>query len=132
MIPDKYKNETDYRKIPREYLNPRIPQGRGIKKWQPFKSLTIQYEMLDQYIEDQNKIDMPLLSQEQLEEINDKVNYKIESNVVSEISYWKNGYIYSMQCYIKKVDEINGVMIIMKGSSNSIEQITLSNIISVE
>lgn len=27
--PDKYKYETDYRKIPREYLNPRIPQGRG-------------------------------------------------------------------------------------------------------
>ncbi|MFW2424661.1 MULTISPECIES: hypothetical protein [Staphylococcus] len=26
MMPDKYKNETDYRKIPREYLNSRIPQ----------------------------------------------------------------------------------------------------------
>ncbi|HEH2333617.1 TPA: YolD-like family protein, partial [Staphylococcus aureus] len=34
--PDRYKYETDYRKIPREYLNPRIPQGRGKIKWQPF------------------------------------------------------------------------------------------------
>ncbi len=32
MMSDKYKNETDYRKIPREYLNPRIPQGRGMVK----------------------------------------------------------------------------------------------------
>lgn len=131
-MPDTYKYETDYRKIPREYLNPRIPQGRGIKKWQPFKSLPIQYEMLEQYVEDQNKIEMPLLSQEQLEEINDKVNFKITNNVVSEISYWENGYIYSIQCYIKKVDEINGIMRIIKGNSNSTEQITLSSIISVE
>lgn len=31
--PDRYKYETDYRKIPREYLNPRIPQGRGKINW---------------------------------------------------------------------------------------------------
>lgn len=30
--PDEYKYETDYRNIPREYLNPKIPQGRGIVK----------------------------------------------------------------------------------------------------
>ncbi|WP_206168815.1 hypothetical protein, partial [Staphylococcus petrasii] len=36
MIPEQYKNETDYRKIPREYLDPNIPQGRGMVKWAPF------------------------------------------------------------------------------------------------
>lgn len=36
MIPEKYANEIDYRKIPREYLNPNIPQGRGMKKWLQF------------------------------------------------------------------------------------------------
>lgn len=34
--PDEYKYETDYRKIPSEYLNPRIPKGRGKIKWAPF------------------------------------------------------------------------------------------------
>lgn len=34
--PDEYKYETDYRKIPREYLDQNIPQGRGKIKWQPF------------------------------------------------------------------------------------------------
>ncbi|WP_274540985.1 hypothetical protein [Staphylococcus felis] len=33
MLPKAYANETDYRKIPREYLNSNIPQGRGIVKW---------------------------------------------------------------------------------------------------
>lgn len=36
MIPEKYQNETDYRNIPRQYLNPRIPKGRGKVKWSPF------------------------------------------------------------------------------------------------
>lgn len=31
--PDQYKNETDYRKISREYLDKDIPQGRGMVKW---------------------------------------------------------------------------------------------------
>ena len=30
--PDEYKYETDYRNTPREYLNTRIPQGRGVVK----------------------------------------------------------------------------------------------------
>lgn len=33
MIPKQYRHETDYRKIPREYLDSNIPQGRGIVKW---------------------------------------------------------------------------------------------------
>ena len=36
MIPDQYKHETDYRNIPREYLDANIPQGRGMIKWAPF------------------------------------------------------------------------------------------------
>ncbi len=68
--PDEYKYETDYRKIPREYLNPRIPQGRGMVKWQAFKTLPEQYEQLEQYIQDQNKIDKPSLSDDQLNDLN--------------------------------------------------------------
>lgn len=31
--PDEYKYESDYRNTPQKYLNPRIPEGRGIVKW---------------------------------------------------------------------------------------------------
>lgn len=34
MIPKAFENETDYRKIPREYLETNIPRGRGSVKWQ--------------------------------------------------------------------------------------------------
>ena len=109
-IPDPYCYETDYRKIPREYLNKRIPKGRNIIKWQPFKTMPQQYEILDQYIENQNKIDMPLLSEEQLESINDIIKKKINTNSFCTINYWDNGYIKQLSGIIKKVDTINEVV----------------------
>lgn len=130
--PDEYKYETDYRKIPREYLNPRIPKGRGKIKWQAFKTLLEQYELLDQYKADQNKIEMPLLSDEQLQEINDKVNYKIHNKIITDLSYWKDGYIYSIQCYINKVDELEGIMIVINEKDRNKLKIELGLIVSVE
>lgn len=38
-LPDEYKNETDYRKIPSEYLDKVIPQGREKINWQPFATI---------------------------------------------------------------------------------------------
>ncbi|MDK4011961.1 YolD-like family protein [Staphylococcus aureus] len=129
-MPEPYKYETDYRKIPREYLNPRIPQGRGIVKWQPFKTMPQQYEMIDQYIEDQNKVDIPLLSDDQLQLINEKVQYKMKNHIVSDVSYWENGYISTLQCYITNVDILEGVMLVT--SEKDRMKIPLNYIVSVD
>lgn len=131
-MPEPYKYETDYRKIPREYLNPHIPTGRGIIKWNAFKTMPQQYEILDQHIEDQNKIDMPLLSDEQLQEINEKVHEKIQKNRVADVSYWENGYVYTLQCFINKIDILEGSMIIKKIDNQGIVKLTLNSIVSIE
>ncbi|PTJ87155.1 hypothetical protein BU032_13490, partial [Staphylococcus simulans] len=68
-IPDEYKYETDYRKIPREYLNPKIPQGRGNIKWRAFATLPEQYEILNEVIQSQNKIANPLLFDDALSQL---------------------------------------------------------------
>lgn len=104
MMPDKYKNETDYRKIPREYLNPNIPQGRGIVKWAAFKTLPEQYERLEQYIKDQDKIDKPTLSDHQMSELNDTLMMKMFHDPQAEVSYFENGYIKKVDGFIHKVD----------------------------
>ena len=129
--PDKYKYEMDYRKIPREYLNARIPKGRGMVKWQAFKTVPEQYEILEQYIKDQNKIPMPLLSEDQLEEINEKVHDKIQTNRIAEISYWENGYISALNCYIQKLDTLESIMLIKRVDNQSIVRLSLNNIVSV-
>lgn len=131
-MPEPYKYETDYRKIPREYLNPRIPQGRGIVKWQPFKTMPQQYEMIDKYIEDQNKVDIPLLSDDQLQLINEKVQYKMKNHIVSDVSYWKNGYISILQCYISDVDTLEGIMLVISENGKDKMKIPLNYIVSVD
>lgn len=93
--PDEYKYETDYRKIPREYLNQDIPTGRGKIKWQAFKTMPEQFESINQYIEDQNKVEKPKLTDEQLDMLDNVVQYKIYKNEQADIEYWKNGYYFT-------------------------------------
>ncbi|MGW7987674.1 YolD-like family protein [Staphylococcus shinii] len=102
--PDEYKYETDYRKIPREYLNPRIRQGRGMVKWQAFKTLPKQYKQLEQYIQDQNKIARPSLSDHQLNDLTDKLILKMYHEPTIELRYFVDGYIQTKEGYIQKVD----------------------------
>lgn len=131
-IPEPYCYETDYRKIPREYLNPRIPQGRTNVKWQPFKTLPEQYEQLEQYIQDQNKIDMPILSDEQVQILNDKLNSKINNNSFTTIEYYKDGYTFSIQGYIKKIDVLESTLIITNERGNESKKISLLSIINLD
>lgn len=109
-MPEPYCYETDYRKIPREYLNPNIPQGRGIVKWAAFKTLPEQYERLEQYIKDQDKIDKPTLSDHQMSELNDTLMMKMFHDPQAEVSYFENGYIKKVDGFVHKVDTHNQVL----------------------
>ncbi|HDL4506778.1 TPA: YolD-like family protein [Staphylococcus aureus] len=129
-LPEPYKYETDYRKIPREYLNSNIPKGRNKVKWAPFKTVSDQYKLLDEYIEEQNKVKMPLLSDDQLQILNETVYYNSINNILTELSYWDNGYINSMECYINKVDLLEHVMVITHKNNKSKRKIPLNKIVS--
>ncbi|MEX6126224.1 YolD-like family protein [Staphylococcus arlettae] len=98
-LPEPYKYETDYRKIPREYLNSNIPKGR-----EPFASIPEQYEQIAQYMEDQNKIDKPLLSDDQLQQLNETLVFKIFNEPYIKVRNFKNSYIKFIEGYIHKVD----------------------------
>lgn len=130
--PEPYKYETDYRKVPRQYLNPRIPQGRQMKKWMPFKTLPQQYEILDDYIEEQNKNDMPILSEEQISLLNDKLNDKVNNKSFTTVEYWKNGYTFSIQGYIKKVDVLESTLTITNERGNEYKKISLLSIVNLD
>lgn len=130
--PEQYKYETDYRKIPRQYLNPRIPEGRRMVKWAPFKTLPQQYKILDDYMEEQNKIDMPVLSEEQISIMNDKLNEKINTKAFTTVEYWKNGYMFSIQGYIKKVDVLESKLTITNEPGNEKLDIPLNYIYNLD
>ncbi|MDW8571526.1 YolD-like family protein [Staphylococcus shinii] len=124
MIPKEFKDETDYRNIPREYLNPNIPKGRGMVKWQPFATLPEQFETIQQYLIDQNKIDRPILSDDQLNELNLQLHQALHIEQYITIEYYQSGWLEHITLKIKNIDMVH--MYLEGYSLNNLEIIKLS------
>ena len=78
---------------------------RGMKKWAPYKSLPEQEKYLKKLKEGQEKVERPVMSSDEMEEINEiLVNYAGEEVL---ISFWRNERINSVSTTIKKIDVDN-------------------------
>lgn len=132
MIPKQYKDETDYRKIPREYLDSNVPKGRGFVKWLAFKTIPEQYQQIERYMENQNKAERPSLLDNQLNVLNEKVNWKKFFKEKAIVTYWKQDYYYQHEAYIKTVDTFNQVIISSNEDGNETMEIPMKNIKDIE
>ncbi|EHT8099337.1 TPA: YolD-like family protein [Staphylococcus pseudintermedius] len=121
-LPKEYQHITDYRKIPRHLLNPKIPKGRGIVKWQPFvKTIPEQYELIKKHEKNQNKVERPLLSDTQADYLNQQIQLAIYNNSFVSIDYWRDGHILNIQGYIKNINELKeGLQITNEHGTDSI------------
>ncbi|PZH09831.1 YolD-like family protein [Staphylococcus aureus] len=102
-----YEEETDYRNVPRELLDNNIPMGRGMIKWAPFATLPEQFETIQQYIIDQNKITRPVLSDVQLAELNIRLHEALQYAQPVEVKFYNNGFVDSVRLTIYRIDAIN-------------------------
>ncbi|GBW43850.1 TPA: YolD-like family protein [Staphylococcus aureus] len=102
-----YEEETDYRNVPRELLDNNIPMGRGMIKWAPFATLPEQFETIQQYIIDQNKITRPVLSDDQLAELNIRLHEVLQYAQPVEVKFYNNGFVDSVRLTIYRIDAIN-------------------------
>ncbi|HFQ1303580.1 TPA: YolD-like family protein [Staphylococcus aureus] len=102
-----YEEETDYRNVPRELLDNNIPMGRGMIKWAPFATLPKQFETIQQYIIDQNKITRPVLSDDQLAELNIRLHEALQYAQPVEVKFYNNGFVDSVRLTIYRIDAIN-------------------------
>ncbi len=75
---------------------------RGMEKWLPFKSLDGQYEVIDEMIEERNKVEKPILSPEEEEEINECLCSLNRGDRVS-LSYFEDGKIIQKEAVFKSV-----------------------------
>ena len=103
-LPEPYKYETDYVKIPKKYLNSNIPEGRKMIKWAPFATMPQQYETINGFIEDQNKVDKPIFDELALRDLNDVLAQKLFYDPPATIKYWENGYYKTIECEVNKFD----------------------------
>lgn len=102
----------DYREIPLEYLDSNIPKGRGMIKWQAFKTMPEQYERIDNMIEEQSKCNPPSFDNDTLMYIEGQVRSKLNKSVV--IRYWDNGYEIALECIIEYIDDKSKMVIVNK------------------
>lgn len=102
-----YEEETDYQNIPSELLDSNIPVGRGMIKWAPFATLPEQFETIQQYIIDQNKITRPVLSDDQLAELNIRLHEALQYAQPVEVKFYNNGFVDSVRLTIYRIDAIN-------------------------
>ncbi|HEK6788301.1 TPA: YolD-like family protein [Staphylococcus aureus] len=102
-----YEEETDYRNVPRELLDNNIPMGKGMIKWAPFATLPEQFETIQQYIIDQNKITRPVLSDDQLAELNIRLHEALQYAQPVEVKFYNNGFVDSVRLTIYRIDAIN-------------------------
>ncbi len=75
---------------------------RGMKKWLPFKSLDGQDEVIENMYRERNKVEKPILSPEEEEEINDCLVSLKRGDRVS-LSYYEDGEIITCEAVFRSV-----------------------------
>ena len=85
---------------------------RGIIKWSPFDALVGYHSLIQELKYRLGKRDRPLLSDDQYEEMNRKLQIALYENLEIEIEYFKDGYLRSTCGKIKKMDWIQKVIIL--------------------
>lgn len=86
---------------------------RGMKKWAPYSSLIEQATCLEEMRYRRNKIDKPILEDDQIERINFVLTTYLGQLV--KIKFFYDGYIYFIERRIKKIDVDNQRLIFEEG-----------------
>jgi hypothetical protein len=99
---------------------------RGMIKWQPFNSVINSKETLRTVLYEKEKVEAPILSDEDEEKIEQDITLSYYTNNLIEITYFKDGYFYKIKVQIKKIDKIykriylsNNICLLFKQITNT-------------
>ncbi|HBG33279.1 MAG TPA: hypothetical protein DEG42_05210 [Acholeplasmataceae bacterium] len=99
---------------------------RGIIKWAPFDALVGYHSLIQELKYRLGKKDQPVLSDDQYEEMNRKLQIAVYQNLEIEVEYYKDGYTRSSLGTIRKIDWIQHVIIL-----STFEKISAHDIINL-
>jgi hypothetical protein len=104
-----------------------MPNNGRKGKWQPFDGLEGYQSALDHVDQEKGKAEKPILFPDELEELDRKMMLAINENREVEITYYQNGYFYTIAGKIENADSI-GKAITVSGKTvkiNTIQNITV-------
>ncbi|MBQ6687541.1 MAG: YolD-like family protein [Bacilli bacterium] len=77
---------------------------RGIIKWAPFNSVAPSKEIINRLNQEKQKINKPILSEEQLNCLQQKLLESYTGEIKTTIEYYKNGKILKECSFINRID----------------------------
>ncbi len=80
---------------------------RGMIKWQPFNAVASGNYMVNEVLRKKYVIAMPMLSEDQQNELQEKILNSYSTQEMIRIKFYKNGRIYTSEGKIKQIDKNN-------------------------
>ncbi len=103
---------------------------RGMIKWAPFNSVINGSQVIKEIKFEKSKINKPILSEEQIANLEEKIITAYAGNSVIKLYFYKNEHINIIDGKITKLDSVNKKIIINNKTSiyfNNIIDILIKN-----
>jgi len=85
---------------------------RGMMKWNAFNALLAHGSNVKKMMLERKKIDKPILSSDQIDDLNIKMQIAIEENREIEVAFYNKGFVLLAEGVIKRVDLINRLLVL--------------------
>jgi len=106
------------------------PRGR-MKKWCPFATMSGQYIGLQEIINKQAEVAQPVLTEEQMEQINFTLIEALHTNKQVNLTYYKRGQCITETGFIQFVDSLGNLFIFIDDVFELKNKMRLSELIDV-
>jgi len=105
-----------------------VYHDRKMMKWMPFNALLEQGDHIRDLLNGRSKKEMPLLSEDQLSELNYKleVAYLFKNEVL--ITYFRDGAIYKIEGVINRTDIYNKLIFIDEAFVSALQIISIETL----
>lgn len=86
--------------------------NRNVIKWQPFAAVISGTSMINDVLKEKNKIQMPLLSEDQKQELQEKMVTFFQTQEVTTIKFYRDGKLYLLKGKITSIDPYHQKIIV--------------------
>ncbi|QJX81046.1 YolD-like family protein [Priestia megaterium] len=102
-----------------------------MKKWRPFATMPEQYIGLQEVINKQLEVTQPVLTEEQMEQINFTLIEALHTNKQVYLTYYKNGRRITETGFIQFVDSLGNLFVFIDEVFELKNKMRLSELINV-
>lgn len=92
-------------------------QNRDAIKWAPFNSVINSNSVINELVNEQNKIEKPILTEDKINEIEAYIITSYQSKTKINIKYFKNYKFERIEGFIAKIDTLNKKITLESGIS---------------